>query len=164
MKTTMDNIKTANMVERYCALTIGMIFLLVGLAGFTPALVSIPGTSESFIPLDESPNAYAAGFGYIFGLFPTNFLHNFVRCTVGLLGITSYYSASSARVFNLTFAVAYALLAIMGLLPFAKTFFGLMPLFGNNVWLNALSSLAAFYYGFIVPPKVKGVNVAEKAS
>jgi hypothetical protein len=162
LKINMDNIKTANMVERYCALTIGIIYLLLGLAGFTPALVSIPGTSESFIPLGDSPNAYAAGFGYIFGLFPTNFLHNFVRCAVGLLGITSYFSASSARVFNLVFAVAYALLAVMGLLPFAKTSFGLMPLFGNNVWLNALAALAAFYYGFIVAPKVKGVNVGEE--
>lgn len=29
------------MVERYCALTICIIYLVVGLAGFTPALVSI---------------------------------------------------------------------------------------------------------------------------
>ncbi|HEY9800889.1 MAG TPA: DUF4383 domain-containing protein [Leptolyngbyaceae cyanobacterium] len=160
----MDDIKTSKMVERYCALTLGIIYLVIGLAGFTPALVSIPGTSESFIPLGESPNAYAAGFGYIFGLFPTNFLHNFVRCAVGLLGITSYFSASSSRIFNLVFAVSYTLLAIMGLLPFAKTSFGLMPLFGNNVWFNALAALAAFYYGFIVPPKVKGVSVGEEVS
>ncbi|BBD60211.1 hypothetical protein NIES2109_30060 [Nostoc sp. HK-01] len=88
----MENIQTAKMVERYCALTIGILFLLLGLAGFTPALVSLPGTSESFVPLDASPNAYAAGFGYIFGLFPTNFLHNLVRCAVGLLGMLYDFS------------------------------------------------------------------------
>ncbi|AUS99971.1 hypothetical protein CLI64_05995 [Nostoc sp. CENA543] len=157
----MENSETARMVERYCALSIGILFLLLGLAGFTPAVVSLPGTSASFIPLDESPNTYAAGFGYIFGLFPTNFLHNLVRCAVGLLGIASYTSASSARLFNRTFAIAYVVLAIMGLLPFTKTFFGLMPLFGNNVWLNALSAIAAVYYGLVMPSKVMGTNVSQ---
>jgi cytochrome b subunit of formate dehydrogenase len=157
----MENIQTAKMVERYCALAIGIIFLILGLAGFTPTVVSLAGTSQSFIPLDESPNTYAAGFGYIFGLFPTNFLHNLVRCTVGLLGIASYTSASSARLFKRAFAVAYLVLAIMGLLPFAKTFFGLMPLFGNNVWVNALSAIAAAYYGIVIPSKVMRVNVSE---
>jgi len=157
----MENINTGKMVERYCALAIGVTFLLIGLAGFIPALVSLPGSNESFVPLNASHNAYSAGFGYIFGLFPTNFLHNFVRCAVGLLGISSYTSASSARIFNRSFAIAYIVLAIMGLLPFAKTFFGLMPLFGNNVWLNALSAFAAGYYGLIIPTKLMGVNASQ---
>ena len=157
----MENIQTPKMVERYCALAIGILFLLLGLAGFTPAVVSLAGTSQSFIPLDESPNAYAAGFGYIFGLFPTNFLQNLVRCAVGLLGIASYTSASSARLFNRAFAVAYLVLAIMGLFPFANTFFDLMPLFGNNVWVNALSAIAAAYYGVVIPSKVMGINVSQ---
>lgn len=160
----MENIQAAKITERYCALIIGIIFLFVGLAGFTPALVSIPGTSESFIPADVAPNAYAAGFGYIFGLFPTNFLHNLVRCAVGLWGITSYTSARSSRIFNRAFAIAYMVLAIMGFLPFAKTFFGLMPLFGNNVWFNALAAIAAAYYGIVMPAKVGGVNVSQNIS
>ncbi|WP_026100316.1 DUF4383 domain-containing protein [Fortiea contorta] len=157
----MENIEAGKMVERYCALTIGLLFLILGLIGFTPALVSLPGTNESFVSLDASPNSYAAGFGYIFGLFPTNFLHNLVHCAVGLLGITSYLSASSARLFNRVFAVAYAALAIVGLLPFGQTFFGSMPLFGNNVWLNALSAIAAGYYGVVIPSKVTGVSVSQ---
>ncbi|WP_066375568.1 MULTISPECIES: DUF4383 domain-containing protein [unclassified Anabaena] len=157
----MQNISTAKMTERYCALAIGVIYLLLGLAGFIPAFVSLPGTTASYIPADVAPTAYAAGFGYIFGLFPTNFLHNLVRCGVGLWGITSYTSASSSRIFNRAFAVGYIVLAIMGLLPFAKTFFGLMPLFGNNVLINALSAIAAGYYGIIIPAKVAGVNVSQ---
>ncbi|MEG4110168.1 hypothetical protein QUA04_29490 [Microcoleus sp. S13_C5] len=27
--------------------------------------------------------------------------------------------------------------------------FGLTPLFGNNIWLNALNAGIAFYYGFV---------------
>jgi hypothetical protein len=148
----MENINQAKMIERYVALAIGIAYLLLGLAGFVPALVSLPGTNESFVPLDESAGAYSAGFGYIFGAIPTNFLHNIVRCAVGLLGITSY---------NNTFAVSYALLAIIGLLPLGKTFFGLMPLFGTNVLLNALAAIAAGYYSVVIPAKVSGVNVSQ---
>ncbi len=90
-------------------------------------MVSLPGLSESFVPLDESAGAYSAGFGYIFGAIPSNFLHNLVRCAVGLLGITSYNNITTARLFNRGFTIAYALLSIIGLLPLGKTFFGLMP-------------------------------------
>ncbi|MDZ8186294.1 MAG: DUF4383 domain-containing protein [Nostoc sp. ChiSLP02] len=148
-------------IERYIALAIGITYLLLGFAGFIPALISLPGTSESFVPLNESVGAYSAGFGYIFGAIPTNFLHNLVRCGVGLLGITSYNNATTARVFNRGFTIAYALLAIIGLLPLGKTFFGLMPLFGANVLLNALAAIAAGYYSIVIPAKASGVNVSQ---
>ena len=156
-----ENVNRARMTERYCALSIGVIYLLLCLAGFIPALVSLPGTSAPYIPADVAPNAYAAGFGLIFGVIPTNFLHNLVRCAVGFWGIASYDNANSARIFNRVFAVVYAVLAIMGFLPFAKSFFGLMPIFGNNVWLNALAAIAAGYYGIVMPAKIMGVNVSQ---
>jgi hypothetical protein len=161
VKMNIENVNQARMTERYCALSIGVIYLLLGLAGFVPALVSLPGTGASYIPADIAPSAYSAGFGLIFGVIPTNFLHNLVRCTVGFWGIASYNNANSARLFNRVFAVVYAVLAIMGLFPFAKSFFGLMPIFGINVWLNALAAFAAAYYGIVIPAKIVGVNVSQ---
>ncbi len=157
----MENINAARLTERYCALVIGVLFLILGIAGFIPAFVSLPGTTASYIPANMAHGAYSAGFGYVFGLFPTNFLHNLVHCAVGLLGIASYTNATSARLFNAAFAVAYIIIAIMGLLPFGKTMFGLMPIFGNNVWLNALTAIAAGYYGLIIPNKIAGTNVSH---
>ncbi|MBD2358408.1 DUF4383 domain-containing protein [Tolypothrix sp. FACHB-123] len=157
----MENVNQAKMIDRYISLVIGISYLLLGLAGFIPALVSLPGSNASYVPLDEAAGAYSAGFGYLFGLIPTNFLHNIVRCSVGLLGISGYNNYTTARLFNRSFAIAYALLAIMGLLPFAKTFFGLMPIFGNNVLLNALAAIAAAYYSIVIPAKIMGVNVSE---
>lgn len=157
----MENINAGNMTERYCALIVGMLFLILGLAGFIPALVTLPGTDASYVPFDASPSAYAKGFGYVFGLFPTNFLHNLVRCAVGVWGIASYNSYSSSRLFNRAFAVSYALIAIMGLLPITNTTFGLMPIFGNNIWLNALAATAAGYYGVVIPAKVMGTSVSD---
>jgi hypothetical protein len=42
-----------------------------------------------------------------------------------------------------------------------ETSFGLMPLFGNNVWLNALSAIATAYYGFVIPAKVADTSVSQ---
>lgn len=147
----MDNVRSNNMAERYCALIIGILFLLVGVAGFIPSFVSIPGTTASSVPVDAAPDAYTAGFSYVFGLFPTNLLHNLVHCAVGVLGIASYNNVENARLFNRVFAIAYVLLAIMGLLPITNTTFGLMPIFGNNVWFNALTGVVAAFCGFVLP-------------
>ena len=158
----MDNINRENMAERYCALALGVLFLLVGIAGFIPALVSLPGGDTSSVPVDVAPDAYSAGYSYVFGLFPTNLLHNLVHCFVGLLGIASYTSSSSARLYNRGFAIAYALIAIMGLLPITKTTFGLMPIFGNNVWFNALTAAVAAYFGFAQPALTADLTTAPK--
>ncbi len=64
--------------ERYCALSIGILFLFIGLAGFVPAFVPVLGATASSVPVDLVLDAYAAGFGYIFGLFPTNLIKS--RC------------------------------------------------------------------------------------
>lgn len=150
-----------NMAERYCALIIGVLFLILGIAGFIPALVTVPGTTASYIPADVAPGAYSAGFGYLFGLFPINFLHNLVHCAVGIFGIASYTNASSARLFNRFFTVSYILIAILGALPITNTVFGLMPIFGNNVWFNALTAIATAYYGIILPGKVTETGVSH---
>jgi hypothetical protein len=122
----MDNMNRENMGQRYCALIIGILFAVIGLAGFVPGLVSLPPTGAA-IPVDTSPNIYSAGFGYLFGLFPTNLLHNIVHIVVGSVGIVAYSSSGGARLYNRGFAIAYALIAIMGLLACRS----------NNVRLNA---------------------------
>ncbi|MGL5871635.1 MAG: DUF4383 domain-containing protein [Xenococcaceae cyanobacterium] len=151
METT--NFSKVYMAERYCALSLGVIFLLLGLAGFIPAFVSLPETNASFVPPDLATSSYSLGFGYLFGLFPTNFLHNILHCIVGLLGIASYTSYSGSHFYNKLFAISYIAIVLLGLFPFSNTFFGFMPLFGNNVWLNALTAIAATYFGIILPAK-----------
>ena len=89
------------------------------------------------------------GFGYIFGVFPTNYFHNAIGILVGVWGIAAFTSLSGSIVFNRIFAILYAAGGILGLLPFANTLFGLTPLFGNNLWLNAITAGIAFYYGFV---------------
>ncbi|HEY9768154.1 MAG TPA: DUF4383 domain-containing protein [Coleofasciculaceae cyanobacterium] len=136
-------------MQRNCALALGVIFLLLGIAGFVPGFISLP--PEGFDAGGVSLNAdsfYAKGFGFLFGAFPTNLMHNIVHLLVGILGIVAA-STGSAKLYNRGFAISYVLIAVMGLIPLAQTTFGLMPIFGNNVWFNGLSAAIAGYYGFL---------------
>ncbi|NJL21542.1 MAG: DUF4383 domain-containing protein [Leptolyngbyaceae cyanobacterium SM1_3_5] len=132
--------------ERIVALALGASFLLVGIAGFLPGFVSPIG-------VDAPSLAFHDGYGNVLGLFPTNFLHNAIHIVVGLLGLAAATSVGGSLVYNQLFAIAYLGIALMGLIPGANTTFGVMPIFGNNVWFNALTGLIAGYYGFIKPAK-----------
>ena len=52
-------------------------------------------------------------------------------------------------------AVIYALLAVMGLIPGLNTTFGLVPIYGHDVWLHALLAIVAAYFGFAAAPDVE---------
>ena len=119
----------------------GILFLIVGAAGFVPGL-----TSEHYHP-DVTLDA---GLGLELGLFPVNVLHNVVHLLFGVWGLLAARSMSAASTYGKVVAVSYGLLAIFGLIPAAKlwTTFGLIPLYGHDVWLHALLAAPAVYYGF----------------
>ncbi|MEK0083367.1 DUF4383 domain-containing protein [Benzoatithermus flavus] len=140
------------MNTRTFALILGIILLLAGIAGFIPGLVShgmetmATGTAA---PGDAGPApATAASYGYLLGLFPTNAIHNLVHIVWGLYGIVAYRSFAGARSFAKATAVVYAILTIAGLIPGLNTLWGIVPLFGHDIWLHALITIAAAYFGF----------------
>jgi hypothetical protein len=88
-------------------------------------------------------------YGRLLGLFPVNILHSIVHLAVGAWGLLASRSVTGARFFGQGLAVFYGLLTILGLIPFANTTFGLVPIYGHDVWLHAASALIAAYFGFI---------------
>lgn len=139
------------MQTRYFALIMGIIFLVVGIAGFIPALVT-PAPTEGM--------AVDAMHGRLFGLFPVNALHNLVHAAFGIWGIAAYRSFTGARTFAKVTAVVYAILLVMGFIPVLNTTFGLVPLYGHDIWLHALIAIAAAYFGFrAVDREAEGVPV-----
>ena len=134
------------MGARYFALILGIIYLLVGLMGFVPAFLQAPPPDAPNLTLD-------ALYGYLIGIFPVNILHTIVHLAVGLWGIIAYRSFDASRTFARSIAVIFGLLTIMGLIPGLNTTFGLIPLHGNDVWLHALTTLAAAYFGFVAPAR-----------
>ncbi|HEY0116654.1 MAG TPA: DUF4383 domain-containing protein [Allosphingosinicella sp.] len=125
------------------ALIFGIIFVAVGAAGFVPGLVHQPMTPHADLTMG------ADSAGNLLGLFPVNILHNIVHLLFGLIGLAASRSVGGARGYFRFVFIAYALLAIMGLIPAAQTLFGLVPLHGNDVWLHAVLALAGLYFGWV---------------
>jgi hypothetical protein len=136
---------------QYFALTIGILYLLVGIAGVIPGLVSTPDVTPEAMNL-----SFTKGYGYLMGLFPVNLLHNFVHLSVGVLGILASSSLGSSRLFSGVLALFYGLLTLMGLFPATQSMLGLVPIWGNDVWLHAITAAIATYFGFFATP-----NLAE---
>jgi hypothetical protein len=136
------------MATRYFSLIVGVLYLVVGIMGFIPAFVMQPETAPALM-VDVGVDT---GYGYLLGLFPINVVHNIVHLVIGLLGIIAYLKVDSARTYAWGLAGLYGLLAVMGLIPYLNTTLGLVPIFGNDVWLHAGTALLAVYFGFIAAP------------
>jgi uncharacterized membrane protein len=133
------------MATRWFALIIGVVYLLVGIAGFIPAL----GDDRT------SPDLVVdSHYRDLLGLFPINILHNIVHLLIGLAGIAAYRTYGSARAYSRGLAILYAILAVMGLIPVLETTFDLIPLFSHDIWLHAATALVAAYFGWVARPEV----------
>ena len=130
------------MKARYFALVFGVVIIIIGILGLIPGLLSLP---EGAPPL-----AVGTGYGYLLGLFPVNIIHNLIHLAIGVWGIIAYRSRAGARLFARSLAIFFGVLTILGLIPLTSTLFGLIPLFGHDIWLHALMALIAAYFGFMV--------------
>jgi hypothetical protein len=134
------------MGTRYFALAAGIVYLLVGLMGLLGLGLAAPTAGDPGLAIE-------AQYGRLLGLFPVNVLHNIVHLAIGIWGIVSYRSFNGSRAFARGLAILYALLAIMGLLPFTNTTFGLIPIHSHDVWLHAATAAVAAYFGFAAQPE-----------
>lgn len=119
----------------------GLLFIIIGIVGFIPGLLQQPHFSDPDLVVDSS-------YGRLFGLFPVNALHNVVHLILGGWGVVASSDILSARRYCRFNALFYGVLVIMGLIPGLNTFFGLIPIFGHDVWLHALFVAATAYYGY----------------
>ncbi|MFO1036801.1 MAG: DUF4383 domain-containing protein [Geminicoccaceae bacterium] len=141
------------MTTRTFALVLGIILLIVGIAGFIPGLTvhHVPDTGMAPGDATAAPTAtVAASYGYLLGIFPVNVLHNLFHIAWGIFGIVAYRSLGGATGFARSTAIVYAVLTVLGLVPAGlSTVWGLLPLFGNDIWLHALIALAGAYFGWV---------------
>jgi hypothetical protein len=130
------------MSTRTFALVFGIVFLIVGAGGFLPGVTLMPPHSHPDVTVDSF-------FGYELGLFPVNVLHSIVHLAFGVWGLLAYKSLSAAKTYARGVAIIYAVLTVAGLVPGLNTLFGLVPLFGNDIWLHALLAVVAAYFGWM---------------
>ena len=115
------------MKPRALALILG--FSYVGLA----VLGLLPGTARAGLLLD---------------LFPVNLLLTFVHLAIGFWGVAAYAGWAHPGIYARRAAFLFAAFALMGMVDGADRMFGLMPLYGANVWLHLFSAALAGFVGW----------------
>jgi hypothetical protein len=133
------------MNTRTFAMIFGVVFLLVGAAGFVPGLTDMGHMGH---PADTGVTMRTM-FGYELKMFPVNILHDVVHLLFGIWGVLAARSFGGARAYFRAVAVIYAVLTVMGLVSGLQTTFGLIPLYGADVGLHAVLAVVAAYFGWM---------------
>lgn len=131
---------------RYFALIAGLAFTLAGIAGFLPFFTPHPPPEVPELIVNTS-------YGLLLGLFPINVIHNLFHFGWGIAGMLAFRSYSSALQFSRFLGITLAVLTLMGLIPALSTGFGLMPLYGHDIWLHGLEAVIGLYLGFFAGQK-----------
>lgn len=127
------------------ALIFGVVFTAIGLLGFVPAASHAPPPGAPDLAVD-------AGYGYLLGLFPINVLHNLVHLLFGIWGLVAYRTFPGSRLYLRSVAIIYGVLVVFGLIPLLNTTFGLIPIFGHDVWLHLAIAVVAAIFGWKSAP------------
>ncbi|MDB6427158.1 DUF4383 domain-containing protein [Curtobacterium sp. 20TX0008] len=125
------------------ALLFGVVFLIVGVAGFIPGLTMDMGTM-SF--------AGNSSMAMLLGLFQVSALHNIVHLLFGIVGILAARSAAGSRSYLLIGGIVYAVLFVFGLfvagMAGAANF---VPLNSADNVLHAFLAVAMIVLGVLLP-------------
>jgi len=117
------------------AILFGIVFLVVGILGFVPAVTP--------------PMADGSG-GMLLNIFHVNTAHNFIHLASGVVFLLCGLAGPGpSRMFFKIFGLVYALVAVLG---FAKGDGMLLGMVANNmadVWLHVVLALAMLYLGFV---------------
>jgi hypothetical protein len=130
------------MNTRTFAMVWGILFLVIFASGVVPGMLQPPAPGDPHIQMDSM-------YGRALGLFPVNLLHNVVHLIFGVSGLIASRSWDAAKTYARITAVVYAMFVVMGLVPGLDTTFGLVPLFGHDVWLHVILAAGAAYFGFV---------------
>jgi len=109
----------------------GLVFVVVGILGFVPAL---------------TPN------GLLLNVFMVDNLHNIVHLGTGIIALLAATKEHLSRLFFQVFGIIYAVVAILGF--FLKGNMMLMQMNAADNWLHLGIAIVALLLGFCCRPRV----------
>jgi hypothetical protein len=109
------------------ALIVGVVFLLVGIAGF------IPGITTNY---DTMSFAGHHSDARLLGIFQVSILHNIVHLLFGAAGIAMARRADTARLYLIGGGAIYLLLWLYGLVISADSSANFVPVNDADDWLH----------------------------
>ncbi|MGN7227176.1 DUF4383 domain-containing protein [Dietzia maris] len=125
---------------QYVALAFGVVFLLVGIAGF------IPGITTAYDTMQFAGHESEA---MLLGLFQVSILHNIVHLLYGVVGILMPRTAPPARIYLLAGGIVYLALWIYGLVIGHDSAANFVPLNTADNWLHLILGLAMVALSFL---------------
>ena len=133
---------TARTPVQIVALVVGIVFLVVSVAGFIPGLTSDYG-SMSFAGMNS--------MAMLLGVFQVSVLHNIVHLLFGIVGVASSRSARASKLFLIIGGIVYALLWIYGLVINMSSSANFVPLNSADNWLHLVLAVGMILLGLVVP-------------
>lgn len=137
---------------RLAALLYGIVFLIVGLAGFIPGLTTNVGSMQMGGHHSEA---------MLLGVFQVSVLHNIVHLLYGIAGFVLSRRPASARLYLLIGGVIYAVLWIYGLVIDKDSMANFVPLNTADDWLHFVLALTMIGLSFL--PRRAEPTAAEAA-
>jgi len=131
---------------RTAALTVGVVFLLVGIMGF------IPGLTTDY---DQMSAAGHESMAKLLGVFQVSVLHNIVHLLFGVLGIALARTDTTARNYLVGGGVVYLVLWIYGLLIDKTDPANFVPLNTADDWLHLGLGLGMIALGLVLGRSVR---------
>jgi hypothetical protein len=122
----------------------GVVFLVVGAAGF------IPGLTTNYDQLSFAGHESEA---MLFGVFQVSILHNIVHLLYGVAGLALARTVSGARLFLIGGGAIYALLWLYGLVIDHGSDANFVPVNGADNWLHLGLAVAMIGLGLALSPR-----------
>lgn len=113
------------------ALAFGVVFLIIGLGGFLPFLV----TKD------------AQGMDLLLGIFMVGALHNVIHIASGIGALVGSQSESYAKLYFQIFGVVYALVTVLGFIG-GTSVLGILPVNLADNFLHLAIAAVTLYLGF----------------
>ncbi|NBO39496.1 DUF4383 domain-containing protein [bacterium] len=140
---------------RNFALWSGVFFLFLGIISFIPWFVSDPAA-------DAPRMNITSAYGQLFAIFPVNSLLNVFHGLLGIIGLLAYRSQDASLSYARWCAGLFGAMSVLGMLFFSRTFAGLLPLYGHNIWLHGIMAIACSYFATRTPEVVSAGTSAER--
>ncbi|MEH3140912.1 MAG: DUF4383 domain-containing protein [Mycobacterium kyogaense] len=142
-------ISTSRSQVQWAALIVGVVFLIVGIAGF------IPGVTTNYGELSFAGHHSGA---MLLGLFAVSVLHNIVHLLFGVAGILLARSVTASRSYLIVGAVIYAVLWVYGLVIDRDSGMNFVPLNNADNWLHLILALGMLALGLVLGRPVAGAG------
>jgi hypothetical protein len=135
------------------ALIVGVVFLVVGIAGF------IPGITTHY---DQMTFAGPNSMAMLLGVFMVSVLHNIVHLIFGVAGLALARTALGARWYLIAGGVVYLVLWLYGLFVQQRSSANFVPLNTADNWLHLVLGVGMIALGVLTTRTVAARSASSR--